>query len=114
MTEYKLVPMEPTSGVVPSRDDLIQCLLATRGQSEGAAADAILSMLTADPHPEEQQSAPDIAGLVEALEALETVKAVLESNDPAIADTVRVPGAPETLLDHVCAALAAYRKGGEE
>lgn len=33
--------------VVPSRDDLIQCLLATRGQSEGTTADAILSMLTA-------------------------------------------------------------------
>ena len=45
--------------------------------------------------------------------ALEIVKTVLESDDPAIADTVWVPGAPETLLDHVCAALAAYRNGGE-
>lgn len=33
----------------PTRDDLIQCLLATRGQSEGVTADAILSMLTAAP-----------------------------------------------------------------
>lgn len=38
MADYKLVP---------TRDDLIQCLLATRGQSEGVTADAILSMLTA-------------------------------------------------------------------
>ena len=46
--------------------------------------------------------------------ALEIVKTVLESDDPVIADTVWVPGAPETLLDHVCAALAAYRKQGGE
>lgn len=44
--------------------------------------------------------------------ALEVVKAVFESDDPAIADTVWVPGAPETLLDHVCAALAAHRQQG--
>ncbi|MDY0074066.1 MAG: hypothetical protein RBR77_15645 [Thauera sp.] len=40
---------EPASGVVPSRDELIQCLLATRGQSEGTTADAILSMIAAAP-----------------------------------------------------------------
>lgn len=47
--------------------------------------------------------------------ALETVKAVLESDDPAIADTVWVPGicAPETLLDHVCAALEAGKSANE-
>lgn len=44
----KMVRGEPASGV-PSRDELIQCLLATRGQSEGTTADAILSMLTAAP-----------------------------------------------------------------
>lgn len=43
---------------------------------------------------------------------LEVVKAVFEPDDPAIADTVWVPGAPETLLDHVCAALAAHRQQG--
>lgn len=40
--------------------------------------------------------------------ALKTVKAVLESDDPAIADTIWVSGeVAETLLDHVCAALEA-------
>ena len=61
--------------------------------------------------PAEQNPAPDAAKLVEALNV---VKAVLESDDPAIADTVWVPGAPETLLDHVCAALAAYRTQDDE
>lgn len=32
MTDYKLVP---------ARDDLIQCLLATRGQSEGVTASTL-------------------------------------------------------------------------
>ena len=41
------VQVEPASGAVLSRDDLIQCLLATRGQSEGTTADAILSMIAA-------------------------------------------------------------------
>lgn len=50
----KLYTQPPTAtGVVPSRDDLIQCLLATRGQSEGVTANAILSMLTAAPSPEQ-------------------------------------------------------------
>ena len=48
---YKMMPTEPSHDVaglvVPSRDDLIQCLLATSGQSEGTTADAILSMFTA-------------------------------------------------------------------
>ncbi|NLY16612.1 MAG: hypothetical protein GXZ05_09590 [Gammaproteobacteria bacterium] len=45
----KMVRGEPASGVVLSRDDLIQCLLATRGQSEGITADAILSVIAAAP-----------------------------------------------------------------
>lgn len=35
----------PQSAGTITRDDLIQCLLATQGQSEGVAADAILSMI---------------------------------------------------------------------
>lgn len=43
--------------------------------------------------------------------ALEVVKAVFESDDPAIADTVWVPGNnAETLYDHVCLALSAYHE----
>ena len=49
-----------------ARDDLIQCLLATRGQSEGATADAILSMFTAAPavhgEPVAEVVWPDVGG----------------------------------------------------
>lgn len=41
--------------------------------------------------------------------ALEVVKTILESDDPAIADTVWVPSTvsrSETLYDHVCSALS--------
>jgi len=49
---------EPESA--PSRDDLVQCLLATRGQSEGVAADAILSLFSATtPQPAQQGSVPE-------------------------------------------------------
>ena len=44
--------------------------------------------------------------------ALEVVKTVLESDDPAIADTIWVPShvsRSETLYDHICSALAEYR-----
>lgn len=48
--------------------------------------------------------------------ALEVVKTVIESDDPAIADTIWVPNhvsLSETLYDHICSALAEYRaKGG--
>lgn len=48
--------------------------------------------------------------ITELKAALKTVKAVLESDDPAIADTIWVPGeVAETLLDHVCAALEATK-----
>lgn len=46
-------PPTATAGGVPSRDDLIQCLLATQWQPEGVTADAILSMLAAAPSPEQ-------------------------------------------------------------
>ena len=52
---------------VPSRDDLVQCLLATRGQSEGVAADAILWLLTATTP---QQEGDAVAVPVAALEYL--------------------------------------------
>lgn len=46
--------------------------------------------------------------------ALEVVKAVLESDDPAIADTIWVPSNnAETLLDHVCSALDKHCARGE-
>ncbi|WP_461533471.1 hypothetical protein [Sinomicrobium sp.] len=46
-------PQPAQQGGVPSRDDLVQCLLATRGQSEGVAADAILWLFSAaTPQPE--------------------------------------------------------------
>ena len=44
--------------------------------------------------------------------ALEVVKTVLESDDPAIADTIWVPNharPSETLYEHICSALAEYR-----
>lgn len=44
-----LASATPQQGSVPSRDDLIQCLLATQRQSEGVMADAILSMFTGAP-----------------------------------------------------------------
>lgn len=47
--------------------------------------------------------------------ALEVVKTVLESGDPAIADTIWVPShinLSETLYDHICSALAEYRAQG--
>ena len=58
------------------------------------------------------QQAPEASVLVEALEV---VKTVLESDDPAIADTIWVPGhvsQSETLYDHTCSALAEYRAQG--
>lgn len=45
--------------------------------------------------------------------ALEVVKTVLESDDPAIADTIWVPAIvsrSETLYEHICSALSAYNK----
>lgn len=57
-------------GSVPSRDDLIQCLLATQRQSEGVMADAILSMFTGAPTAP-QLTAPqpegDVCGEVQAV-----------------------------------------------
>ena len=47
--------------------------------------------------------------------ALEVVKTVLESDDPAIADTIWVPdhvSLSETLYDYICSALSAYHKQG--
>lgn len=74
----------------------------------------VRELLDAAPQPEEQQPAPDVAGLVEALEV---VKTVLESDDPAIADTIWVPdhvSQSETLYDYICSALATYlRQGGD-
>jgi len=60
-------PQPAQEGSVPSRDDLVQCLLATRGQSEGVAADAILWLLTATTP---QQEGDAVAVPVAALEYL--------------------------------------------
>ena len=49
--------------------------------------------------------------------ALEVVKTVLESDDPAIADTIWVPdhvSLSETLYDYICSALSSYSKQGGE
>ena len=59
-----------------------------------------------------RQPAPEASALVEALEV---VKTVLESGDPAIADTIWVPdhvSQSETLYDHICSVLAEYRAQG--
>ncbi len=53
------------------------------------------------------------AQIAQLEKALKVVKSVLESEDPAIADTVWVPShinLSETLYDHVCLALSAYHK----
>lgn len=59
-----LCPQPAQQGGAPSRDDLVQCLLATRGQSEGVAADAILSLFSATtPQPEGDAVAVPVAAL---------------------------------------------------
>lgn len=53
--------------------------------------------------------APVCNRITQLEKALEVVKAVLESDDPAIADTIWVPGSnAETLLDHVYSALGKH------
>lgn len=49
MFDIPLYTAPPAQAARPSRDDIIQMLLATQGQSEGVTADAILSLLNGSP-----------------------------------------------------------------
>ena len=106
--DVQVAEQEPVAWALMMKGGKVADAFADRALAEFVAGFAVHKLVPLYLHP---QPAPDVAVLVEALNV---VKAVLESDDPAIADTVWVPGAPETLLDHVCAALAAYRQSGGE
>lgn len=91
------------------KNGVVTDLFTDRKQAEffaGFSADKLRSIYL---------DSPPSPAIVKMVEALETVKTALES-DHAIADTLWAPNsrAPETLLDHVCAALDAYRNQKSE
>lgn len=104
MSDYKLVPVEPTAKMV----EVAQEAYMPFGDMEMAIRMALLAAPTV------QQPAPDVSGLVEALTmARETIASALRANAPDYF-TTDADIARHVVIQRIDAALAAHRNQGGE
>lgn len=104
MSKYKLLPVKPDNNMRSAASQLFA------RNPNANPVEYYCAMVAAA----KEVVQPD-HDAIRLVEALEVAKTVLESDDPAIADTIWVPDSvskSETLYDHICSALAEFRTQG--